>query len=174
MKVGFKVAHQQYPNKKTVLLFDGFPIKELLSELIMMILMRRMECFQTNKAGREEAKSDPIIFTYNPSRLTVSSTILLCLANIVHHDTFQTNIIYPHFHVQPFYRLMASLLIHTNHHMFNICGTNIPTKALKRYSRQRDESEANLGVGCLRRRCPRWSRPPPPPLSRPSPTPSQP
>jgi len=42
VKVGFKVAHQQYPNKKTVLLFDGFPIKELLSELIMMILMRRM------------------------------------------------------------------------------------------------------------------------------------
>ena len=31
---------------------------------------------QTNKAGREEAKSDPIIFTYNPSRLMVSVVIV--------------------------------------------------------------------------------------------------
>jgi len=30
------------------------------------------EIVKTNKAGREEAKSDPIIFTYNPSRLTTT------------------------------------------------------------------------------------------------------
>ena len=40
------------------------------------ILPSSNECFQTNKAGKEEGKSDPIIFTYNPSRLMVSVVIV--------------------------------------------------------------------------------------------------